>query len=76
MSAEIFQFSTAPRRSTTIKTSTRVGEDIGDDLPEEIENSGLPDGKPGKPRRQIDPRPRSTRTFAKSAETFGGQPRP
>jgi hypothetical protein len=37
MSAEIFQFSTAPRRSTTIKTSTRVGEDIGDDLPEEIE---------------------------------------
>jgi hypothetical protein len=35
MSAEIFQFSTAPRRS--IKTSTRVGEDIGDDLAEEID---------------------------------------
>ena len=35
MSAEIFQFSTAPRRS--IKTSTRVGEDIGDNLPEEID---------------------------------------
>jgi len=29
MSAEIFQFSTAPRRSAKIKTSTRVGEDIG-----------------------------------------------
>jgi hypothetical protein len=37
MSAEIFQFSTAPRRSTTIKTSTRVGEDIGDNLPAEID---------------------------------------
>jgi hypothetical protein len=35
MSAEILQFSTAPRRS--IKTSTRVGEDIGDDLAEEID---------------------------------------
>jgi hypothetical protein len=35
MSAEIFQFSTAPRRS--IKTSTRVGEDIGDNLPAEID---------------------------------------
>jgi len=33
--AEIFQFSTAPRRS--IKTSTRVGEDIGDNLPAEME---------------------------------------
>jgi len=36
MSAEIFQFSTAPRRSAKIKTSTRVGEDIGDNLPAEI----------------------------------------
>jgi hypothetical protein len=35
MSAEIFQFSTAPRRSEKIKTSTRVGEDIGDNLPAE-----------------------------------------
>jgi len=37
MSAEIFQFSTAPRRLEKIKTSTRVGEDIGDNLPAEIE---------------------------------------
>jgi hypothetical protein len=36
MSAEIFQFSTAPRRSVKIKTSTRVGEDIGDNLPAEV----------------------------------------
>jgi hypothetical protein len=36
MSAEIFQFSTAPRRSEKIKTSTRVGEDIGDNLPAEV----------------------------------------
>jgi hypothetical protein len=36
MSAEIFQFSTAPRRLEKIKTSTRVGEDIGDNLPAEV----------------------------------------
>jgi hypothetical protein len=36
MSAEIIQFSTAPRRSAKIKTSTRVGEDIGDNLPAEV----------------------------------------
>jgi hypothetical protein len=35
MSCEIIQFSTAPR-SEKIKTSTRVGEDIGDNLPAEI----------------------------------------
>jgi hypothetical protein len=35
MSCEIIQFSAAPRRS--IKTSTRVGEDIGDSLPAEID---------------------------------------
>jgi hypothetical protein len=37
MSAQIFQFSTAPRRLEKIKTSTRVGEDIGDNLPAEID---------------------------------------
>jgi hypothetical protein len=36
MSAEIFQFSTALRRSKKIKTSTRVGEDIDDNLPAEV----------------------------------------
>jgi hypothetical protein len=36
MSAEIFQFSTAPRRIENVKTSTRVGEDIGDNLPAEL----------------------------------------
>jgi hypothetical protein len=35
MSCDIIQFSSAPRRS--IKTSTRVGEDIGDNLPAEID---------------------------------------
>jgi hypothetical protein len=37
--AEIIQFSAArlaPRRSEKIQTSTRVGEDIGDNLPEEF----------------------------------------
>jgi hypothetical protein len=37
MSAEIFQFSTATKRSATIKTSTRVGEDIGENIPAEID---------------------------------------
>jgi hypothetical protein len=36
MTCEIIQFSTAPRRSAKIMTSTRVGEDIGDNLPAEI----------------------------------------
>jgi hypothetical protein len=36
MTAEIFQFSIAPRRSEKIKISSRVGEDIGDNLPAEI----------------------------------------
>src|ERR1700730_13915508 len=37
MSAQIFQFANAPRRLEKIKTSTRVGEDIGDNLPAEID---------------------------------------
>jgi hypothetical protein len=35
MSGEVIQFSTVPRRSNKIQTGTRVGEDIGDNLPAE-----------------------------------------
>jgi hypothetical protein len=36
MSAKIFQFATAPKRAVKDMTSTRVGEDIGDNLPAEV----------------------------------------
>jgi hypothetical protein len=36
MSGEIIQFSTAPRRTQKIQTSTRIGEEIGNNLPAEF----------------------------------------
>jgi hypothetical protein len=53
MSCEIIQFSAAAKRSATIKTSTRVGEDIGDNIPAEIDFRS-PEWKARKAERAAD----------------------